>query len=236
MTSRLFTLLLALCLALSLAACTRDGAPTSSVPAPESTTTTAKTTEMSTTTSTRTTSNCQLFKPEDYPSGLKFTSFEEYKNTMLTLTDKDTLYQAFADATKYDVFKYAEAGFETLLTDRSFLVPILPKGSSLKEAYFTSIGHSEFDVYLENGETVYFLCYHSEQEPSRLTRYAERTSFVNSRGITVEHEWHTTGTSSGQYVWLEGDNYCWLPYTNKDTAVLDAFVKELSFEKISTDA
>lgn len=212
----------------SLTACGHDGAPISSVPAPESATTTTET-------ATQGTADCvRLPLGELYPE-----TFADYKASLLKFTDETAIYQMFRDAKESDRFQYVDGAFEMLLSDRFFLLPVLPHGSTLTGTHVTAIGESEFFVALENGENLQLTIAHRKDLPPNNTEGAPLKTFTNNHDITIKHYHHYIeylDLHSGYYVWTVDDYYGWFNYNSEDFAVYEAFVKELSFEKVSLDA
>ena len=236
MTSRLFTLLLALCLALSLAACTRDGAPTSSAPVPETTKTAA-------TSGSNVLANDfqseEKEPPKTYFDGIKITqtfmSVEEYKNNLLTFTDVSALRWSFVVGGLGDsVAIRDEKDFAMLLEDDYFLLPVLESSYSVTKILFHRDGYTEFTVQTPSGERAMLTCRHNT-EPYGKIENAERTTLLNARGMAVtrEHPYtNNTNELSYVYTWVEGVYACRLSCAEN----ADEFVKELSFEKVSLDA
>ena len=167
-------------------------------------------------------------------SALEFSTLLEYKNKLITLSDKDSLYQALLNASEYGSYSCNESDFEMLLTDRYFLLPLLPAGSTLSNAKFFGNGTSEFTVKLSDGSLAFFVCLHNRQKPGELEN-AVRTTLVNSRGSTIVHDHAHDALSDagyGDYTWKEDNYYCRMPYEGDNLAAYESFLKELSFEKV----
>lgn len=223
-----------------------------------STSTTTATTTSSTTLSTTTTSTTTEPKlstattdPQgtSYDTGTKttyvtkpysiltFSSLEDYKETLLSFTSSDVIYQALLDASSFTFCAYEEPDFAMLLEKHFFLVPILPAGNQLTKATFSNRGVSEFSVTLENGDSIFFNYQHGNRVPADVED-SERKILMNSRGITICHDhiyYSSIDAHSGRYTWQEGEYYCRMTYQGSDTAAYDAFIKELTFEEVLLD-
>lgn len=159
----------------------------------------------------------------------RFQSLEEYKDKLATFNSDDAFYLNPSDAINH---------FTMLLVDRYFLVPIVPSTGTLSGVQFSATGASEFKITLSNGQKIHFTCRHNKKAPGEIEN-ATRTVITNSRGISVAHDHIYSSVQDvhyGFYTWQEGEYYCRMAYEGNDIALYDAFVKELSFEKISIGA
>ena len=237
MTSRLFTLLLALCLALSLAACTRDGAPTSSAPVSGAnttvTTTTSTTPEVITRPNRQGTMNCVIRTP----ATVVFSTLNDYETAMRTYTNDDTLYSLFESTNAHGIFSFSFDGtlFSTLTGDGYFLSPKLPSGSTLTKAEFTDDGLSKFTVALSDGGTV-TLSYRHDRRMNEEYEYPVHTPQSKADGVTVARHHTEDTTVVGYYSWWEHGAYCRAHFMNITPATANRFIKALSYDKVKTNA
>ena len=169
---------------------------------------------------------------------IHYDSLEEYKNTLLTFKNSDAIYKALLTDSDYSPSAAFAQSFEMLLVDRYFLLPLVPSTGSLSQASFFGYGASEFSITLSNGESIFFVCRHDKEAPGEI-KDATRTIITNSRGVSIAHD-HVYSSiinaHCGFYTWQEGEYYCRMAYEGNNIALYEAFVKELSFEKISINA
>ena len=127
-----------------------------------------------------------------------------------------------------------------LLTDRYFVLPVLPAGSTLSKVEFLCNGTTDFYVTLSDGNSLRFTCWHGKKElwpPEN----SKKTSMNNAHGLSIVHD-HvqyafsfddtTIDMNYGFYTWKVGDYFCRMRYEGDALDSYDAFLKELSFEKI----
>lgn len=166
-------------------------------------------------------------------SVMSFSTLEEYKNRLLSMSNSNALSQAFLNASEYGAYSFDESNFEMLLNDHYFLLPLLPAGSSLQKAEFLGNGTTEFTATFFGKNSIYFVCRHNKQVLGEIEN-AARTTFVNSRGLTIYHDHvRDAGASYGFYTWQEDGYYCRMSYEGDPLDAYDQFVKNLSFERIS---
>lgn len=168
---------------------------------------------------------------DDLASVLRFSTLEEYKETLLTMTDSETIHQALKESGEVS---YDENDFEMLLVDRYLLLPVLPEGAFLLRAEFTGDGASGFTIQLSNGVTVYFEYWHNKRERDKIEN-AETRTWTNARGISVLDE-RVPSSTLGYYTWKEGEYSCLMPYRAEDGSAYELVLNELSFEKVPLDA
>lgn len=231
MYSRLLALLLAGVFTLALTACGRDGAPISSVPVPEtSAPSTTTTVEVITRPNRQGTNNCVVRTP----AIIVFSTQRDYEAAMRTYTDDDTLYHLFESTNAHGIFSFNFDGtlFDTLTGDRYFLSPKLPSGCTLTKAEFTDEGISKFTVALSDGGSV-TLTYRHDRRMNEEYEYSVHTHLRNAGGATVTRHHTEDNTVVGYYSWWEHNAYCRANFMNTTPDTADAFVKELSFEKVS---
>ena len=166
-------------------------------------------------------------------SVMRFSTIEEYKNRLLSMSNRNALSRAFLNASEYGAYSFDESNFEMLLNDHYFLLPLLPAGSSLQKAEFLGNGTTEFTATFLNKNSIYFVCRHNKQVPGEIEN-AARTTFVNSRGLIIYHDHVRDASASyGFYTWQEDGYYCRMSYEGDPLDAYDQFVKSLSFERIS---
>lgn len=217
---------------LALTACSRDGAPISSAPAPEtSAPSTTTTVEVITRPNRQGTINCVVRTP----ATIVFSTLRDYESTMRTYTDSDTLYHLFKDATTHSFFSFDSTYFDLLVSDRYFLLPQLPTGSTLTKAEFVDDGSSVFRIALPDGGSV-TLRYRHDRRMAEEEDYPVQTLLINTSGITATHHHTEAKDSVGFYSWWAHGAYCRADFTNSTPDTADAFVKTLSLEKVSLDA
>ena len=212
---------------------------TSTTPAdrpPRSTTTTEA--ALSNTTSERQATPTTCFYGS--ASIMKFSTLAEYKEALLPLSNKEALYQAFLKSAKISHLSLNESEFEMLLTDRYFILPVLPAGSTLSKVEFLCNGTTDFYVTLSDGNSLRFTCWHGKKELWS-PEGSKKTSMNNAHGLSIVHD-HVQyafpvddtiiDMNYGFYTWKVGDYFCRMPYEGDALDSYDAFLKELSFEKI----
>lgn len=201
-----------------------SGSPAESLPAYNSNQTSTCT---SITDTTRTTTHAN--------KALGFNSLKEYKNKLKTIKSEEAICETFFESAEHPTD--FTNNFDMLLIDRYFLVPIVPSTGSLSKASIYEYGESEFKITLSNGEKIFFVYRHHKGAPGEI-KNATRTMITNSRSINIVHDHVYSATQDvhyGFYTWQEGDYYCRLVYEGNNIAVYDAFLKELSFEKVLLD-
>ena len=147
---------------------------------------------------------------------MEFSTLAEYKEALLSLSNKEALYQAFLKSAKISHLSLNESEFEMLLTDRYFILPILPAGSALSKAEFLANGTSDFYVTLSDGNTIRFTCWHGKKELWS-PEDSKKTSIDNSQGFSIVHD-HVQyafpvddtkiDMNYGFYTWKVGDYFC----------------------------
>lgn len=184
--------------------------------------------------------------PSDIPEHLKwailnFNSLREYEKTLTTFKSDDAIYKALLAGSGLSQCRFYKDNFDMMLVDRYFLLPVLPPNSVISRIRLSSRGQTAFDVTLTGGESFYFLYRYDKEPLESITNAtnATRTIITNSRGINITHDHVYSSIQNvhyGYYNWQEGEYYCRMAYEGNNIALYDAFVKELSFEKISIDA
>ncbi|GEM_PF-7071283 len=165
---------------------------------------------------------------DGFESALRFSTLADYKETLLTLTDSEKIYQTLKEASDYGEVSYDKNDFEMLLVDRYFLLPVLPEEASLLQAEFMGYGGSEFTIQLSDGCTVYLLYWHNKQERDKIEN-AEMRTWTNARGISIRDE---QTSFHGYYTWKEGEYSCRMQYRVEDEAAYKSFLYGLSFDKV----
>ena len=89
-------------------------------------------------------------------SVMSFSTLEEYKNRLLSMSNSNALSQAYINAPAYGAYSYEESNFEMMLNDHYFLLPLLPAGSSLQKAEFLGNGTTEFTATFWNKNSIYW--------------------------------------------------------------------------------
>lgn len=69
-------------------------------------------------------------------SVMNFSTLEEYKNKLLSMSNRNALSQAFLNASEYGVYSFGESHFEMLLNDQYFLPRYCRQAVLYKKQHF----------------------------------------------------------------------------------------------------
>ena len=161
-------------------------------------------------------------------SPLTFSSLQEYKEKLLTLTDAASLRWSFVTGgIGESVAIRDEADFAMLLQDGYFLLPVLSKSHTVTQVCFSRDGYTEFSIKSTQGDTLTLTCRHGTA-PFDAVEGAERTPLTNTRGVTVTRE-RRVDEQACVYTWNEEAYACRLSCA----ADADTFAKSLTFETVT---
>lgn len=163
------------------------------------------------------------------PMVTEFADIAMYREKLCTLNSKETLQQVFPNA---NAQQFSEAEFPMLLKDRFFLLPVLPKGSSIKEICFSSKGWTSFEIEFSSGKPVSLMVYHNDER----IETENVTEIKNNRGLTLTKKydsWDSKEDIRVMYKWYEEGYCCRILAKKEHEEEAESFTKALTFEKVT---